>query len=222
MQWAVNEICSNLIFLCSKPLPWNLFIHFHKGWKLFSGTRSSKFPVNKQALCCWPYTCWHSQIFQQKWEASSQLVSHFKALQLGEEREIIQQRRSRSAVTGTLGRELWHWYTVLKLLLDALSSTRYKLHNVFKCFGEIAFWVAPSISVCPVRCREFICIFHFYRCLLASLDQESESSCVDDARNSSASICSKIQIWFPLIFIFMSKIFSSFSISFFLPLLSLV
>lgn len=42
-------------------------------------------------------------------------------------------------MTGTLGRELWHWYTVLKLLLDALSSTRYKLQNVFKCFGEIAF-----------------------------------------------------------------------------------
>lgn len=34
-------------------------------------------------------------------------------------------------------------YTALKLLLDALSSTRYKLHNVFKCLGEIAFRAAP-------------------------------------------------------------------------------
>lgn len=155
-------------------------------------------------------------------EASSQLVLHFKALQLGEGREMIQQGHRHGTVTGTLGGARWHRDTLLKLLLDALSSTGYKLHNVFKCFGEIAFWVAPSIPVCPVRCREFICISHFYRRLLASLDQEGESSCVEDARKQlSLHLLKDTNLISPHLY-FHVKNFPHFFNILFLPLLSLV
>lgn len=52
-------------------------------------------------------------------------------------------------------------YTALKLLLDALSSTRYKLHNVFKCLGD-CLQSSTSIPVCPGRWGALICISHSY------------------------------------------------------------